>query len=676
MQHLHQRGGGSRLTLSVQSCRKYDIYRGTLEPLDSSATVSLIRVLSSDEHYVLQAHEFMMVVPYELTLSKCLLSQLTALAVEHGVFCRSRTLSAVRQTLETHICGQGCPPIRWLASYPRPIRRTVPHYRFYDNTGSSGHQFINTVPINVTASVAGVPNTPISRYAFAEPVIAQGAFVPDQPLPSAPIVFPPRPLPLSAKMTIVRNWVMASRSAALMEGPCAVCARNVYLTNRVEVSLDDDCLDLLNIPEAEFCGSDLPTDRVLLPAAVNYSRNVAHICKQCRTSLKKNKRLPRLAMANGLWLGQVPLELADLTFVEKLLVARYRHNVCVVTVNCGARKMHANAVVFSQPVARFSAALPPTKAELGDILAVTFTGPCKPTENDFKRAPFFVRKDVVRRALLWLQQHHRDYADLEISEENLDTYNGSEPPVAWCFQQTDGTVSATSTAVHDNEVEKGVEDGPCTVDVQGICADQVSDLSYDARIALALQHLSSGGRILGYGHASHPESIFHNPRMYPGMFPWLFPYGTGGFENEDIRQPVPLKTHVRHLMNYHDHRFQVDEYFPFMVYNQNQIRASSHGGYVLIEQRNFSDVVDKIMNVDQVVLAELVRRGKKDGFVKPETDAERACFQIMSFIDHVGGHVPGSNTRKKWQRSELRSLIYRYGMPIFFITFSPSSTLR
>ena len=33
--------------------------------------------------------------------------------------------------------------------------------------------------------------------------------------------------------------------------------------------------------------------------------------------------------------------------------------------------------------------------------------------------------------------------------------------------------------------------------------------------------------------------------------------------------------------------------------------------------------------------------------VKPETDAEIACFRILSDIDTVGGHVKGSLTSKK-----------------------------
>ena len=43
--------------------------------------------------------------------------------------------------------------------------------------------------------------------------------------------------------------------------------------------------------------------------------------------------------------------------------------------------------------------------------------------------------------------------------------------------------------------------------------------------------------------------------------------------------------------------------------------------------------------------------------VKPETEAEKACFKVLSDIDTVGGHVKGSLTSKKYMRNEVWSLL-------------------
>ncbi|KZT18401.1 hypothetical protein NEOLEDRAFT_1050152, partial [Neolentinus lepideus HHB14362 ss-1] len=122
---------------------------------------------------------------------------------------------------------------------------------------------------------------------------------------------------------------------------------------------------------------------------------------------------------------------------------------------------------------------------------------------------------------------------------------------------------------------------------------------------------------------------------------------------------------------YGDRRFQTDYYFPFILFNQQQIKNSSKGGYLLTERKNYRDVARKVLDIDMNALETLIERGKGGLLVRPETDDERACFELLSLIDHVAGHVDGSNTVKKYQRNECKSLIIAYGAPMWFITFAP-----
>jgi hypothetical protein len=58
--------------------------------------------------------------------------------------------------------------------------------------------------------------------------------------------------------------------------------------------------------------------------------------------------------------------------------------------------------------------------------------------------------------------------------------------------------------------------------------------------------------------------------------------------------------------------------------------------------------------------------------VKPSTDDEKSCFQIVQNLDHINGRVQGSITSKKYMRSEIWSLIAYMGAPIWYITLSPA----
>jgi len=82
------------------------------------------------------------------------------------------------------------------------------------------------------------------------------------------------------------------------------------------------------------------------------------VCPICADSLDK-KKIPTLALANGLWIGEIPDELQGLTYAEQLLIARVHHNRCIVKVSSGMYKMRANAISFSNPMPKIYNVLPP-----------------------------------------------------------------------------------------------------------------------------------------------------------------------------------------------------------------------------------------------------------------------------------------------------------------------------
>ena len=155
------------------------------------------------------------------------------------------------------------------------------------------------------------------------------------------------------------------------------------------------------------------------------------------------------------------------------------------------------------------------------------------------------------------------------------------------------------------------------------------------------------------------------------MFPWLFPYGLGGIGLETLDMSDMM--HKRKLLMYHDKRFQMDAHFPLIAFNQEQIKNCNTGGYLLTERRNFDDIAERLMNIDMDVLEDLSKRLSRGDRVKPVTDEEKACYAVVSDLDHVGGHVPGSLTSKRYLRNEIWSLISYIGAPSWFITFAPAA---
>jgi hypothetical protein len=123
---------------------------------------------------------------------------------------------------------------------------------------------------------------------------------------------------------------------------------------------------------------------------------------------------------------------------------------------------------------------------------------------------------------------------------------------------------------------------------------------------------------------------------------------------------------------YHDKRFQCDPYFPLVAFNHEQMKKCTTGGFLLTKRGNFDKIADRLMNIDIGVLSDLSQRLAKGEHVKPETDAEKNCYQVISDLDHVAHNVQGSVTSKKYMRNEIWSLISYLGAPSWFITFAPA----
>src|ERR1700742_2552828 len=123
---------------------------------------------------------------------------------------------------------------------------------------------------------------------------------------------------------------------------------------------------------------------------------------------------------------------------------------------------------------------------------------------------------------------------------------------------------------------------------------------------------------------------------------------------------------------YHDKRFQKDETFTLLSFCHAQVKAASSASFLLADKEKFHDISMRLSNINTLVLKNLASRMASGEAVKPDTEEERQCFQLINDLDHINGRVQGSITSKKWMRNELWSLIARRGAPSWYITLNPA----
>ena len=406
----------------------------------------------------------------------------------------------------------------------------------------------------------------------------------------------------------MKDYCKASSPEALEERGCAVCGS---LTNINDcTSLDSEIRTKLQYLEkfAETCtrrerGKE--SDPILHVPGPVIDQDCTDICRTCLTSVKKNQ-LPRSALANGLWLGKVPNELQNLTWAEERLISKVRTNNFYIKVSkSGFKKIKNHVVSFENPTQAIYNTLPPSKEELDACIAVMFVGADKPSTKELNNTPFVVRRTKVQKALEWLKMNHCDYYDLDISQKNLNEYpeEGFPFTIHYVISQSDSNRAPEATSKHEVEADEGVSSGQSPIIIHGLLEKDVDTKPWKLLGSKALHHLrEKDGKMMAVGHKETPESIFKNPKLYPQIFPWLFPYGLGGIDNENQTKHVSSKAHKKQLLMYHDKRFQKDRLFCLVAFNHEQIKDSTGAGFIMTKQSSFQKITQRILNLDMMCL--------------------------------------------------------------------------
>ncbi|KAF8902344.1 hypothetical protein CPB84DRAFT_1642036, partial [Gymnopilus junonius] len=160
--------------------------------------------------------------------------------------------------------------------------------------------------------------------------------------------FPPPPAVQRVVDTVLTKACKTMSKKNFEEAGCTVCGELKLLSNMARLKSIKRMLHVLEIPgvtRAE-CSSSSRTISEYKGPVLDYTCD--RVCFDCQMAIK-NGKVPRMALANDLWIGEVPAVLKDLRFVEKMLVARARHTCAYVKVASGMRKMKANVVAFEAP---------------------------------------------------------------------------------------------------------------------------------------------------------------------------------------------------------------------------------------------------------------------------------------------------------------------------------------
>ncbi|KIN98994.1 hypothetical protein M404DRAFT_156273, partial [Pisolithus tinctorius Marx 270] len=479
----------------------------------------------------------------------------------------------------------------------------------------------------------------------------------------------------------IARFIDATGNDALRRATCIICAReSMEKDGEMRIVIDIPNIQQHLRPQKSHPAHSLWRGLLILGANVDDAGH-GWACHDCLRALHAN-RLPHLALNNNLWLGEPPLVLRRLTFVETLLIARHypRCYVFKLYPRDGSRSfnprhlqraMAGNVTLYeinSSAVADMvqGRMLPHTVRSMSNILAITFVG-TKRLPTNWLNLTFRVRRDAIREALQWLQENNNIYCDVDISEQRINELpNDDVPPEIEAMIRLDDD---ELTAVHEREgyaMSDGIDcegmSPPAShrdvlpLHVLAVSDTDLTKTSSSELMAHALANLNDSTQEGGYvvRHGTTPITDFGSdaakngcPNPLAATFPTLFPYGIGGIE-DDRSTKLSLREHCQWALQYHDKHFATHHSFPFVVFALIQKRDVMRSARLQMQRKDF----------------------ERDALAHQRITNARVRA-LHHHVTAANGRVEGSDNARARYRGMIWGTCLVFGGPSLWLTINP-----
>ncbi|KAL6304620.1 hypothetical protein BKA93DRAFT_714786, partial [Sparassis latifolia] len=220
------------------------------------------------------------------------------------------------------------------------------------------------------------------------------------------------------------------------------------------------------------------------------------------------------------------------------------------------RGVKGHIIIYPQHPENIAEILPPPLEDIVTPICVIFVGSSLPSAEWLreKAKPLIVRREKVRNALLWLKQHNMHYKDIKIDQESLNSLAEQQILPFKVEHVLPDESHELLTSRYDTHTALCNELAPSSVDRCESLFQNVVVTDIDANApaneirAAAVRHLKqNNGSYLQIPHDPKPMNEFFNSNLFPLMYPTLYPYSVGGFEDLKCSSSISLIEHTWHL---------------------------------------------------------------------------------------------------------------------------------
>ncbi|PBK69311.1 hypothetical protein ARMSODRAFT_1037826, partial [Armillaria solidipes] len=165
---------------------------------------------------------------------------------------------------------------------------------------------------------------------------------------------------------------------------------------------------------------------------------------------------------------------------------------------------------------------------------------------------------------------------------------------------------------------------------------------------------------------------YNNPDLLMGMFPTLFPYGKGGFEDPHREVPVSFETQANYCLDIANRCFRYHESFIFVVMNMIQRRQAHLHTHFAVNEPDFESVASDISGIHPETLKSVAKHLEEEGSVQDLTAEEKKVFALLEKVKTISSKIMGSEASKILYRNEIKAYCGHFAIPHIFFTANPS----
>ena len=406
--------------------------------------------------------------------------------------------------------------------------------------------------------------------------------------------------------------------------------------------------------------------------------------------------MPKFALANNLYRGQLPEQFSDLSWVEEMVCARFRYTAHITRLFQSSdpalpNVLHGNTCAHEMNVVSTASVLPRAPADINNTLSVVFIGPGK-FRRELLKDVYRIHKRKVWAFLVWLTTHNVYYLDIPLDKTILEQYaeddilpgiennvvEDHESDVSRIFsEETAGPSEHPAELLKDPHSESN--EAFVFLEKVGVSDPEGDRLSGRTFVSTALRNLVSD-----MGSSTLPDLILHrgstaikeykNPELMPGMFPTLWPFGIGGFEQPTRPVNISFPKQANYYFDIADRSFRFHNSFLFVTLNIIQRRAAHLHTHFTVRKNNFPSIAEKLITITPEALLSTARHLEHEGKYQDLSEEQQNAMNLLKSVNAVSARIPGSHASQIHIRNEIRNYFGYFGIPHLYFTANPSAT--